>query len=254
MGNLIFNGVSTKDLGVVIQTPPVYEFPTKDYEVIHVEGKNGDIIIDKNSYQNTKRSYYIAIEFRKNSSFVDNVNKLINWLTSSTGYSKLEDSYEPNHYRMALFRNNGEFTNLYNQATAIQISFECKPQRYLNTGDEPIIINELGTFIRISNPTNCIALPEITMDGTGLIIDFYSGKDYNNPINTSNLINLYEEQCIIDSELQECYTNEKYVNEFIMLTNGFPKLYPGDNWIKITTSSEEGTLRSFSIKPKWWTL
>ena len=65
MGTMIFNGISTVDLGVIIQTPPIYEFPVKRVDTVQIEGKNGDIIIDKNSFDNVSREYNIASVFRK---------------------------------------------------------------------------------------------------------------------------------------------------------------------------------------------
>lgn len=250
MGNLIFNGVSTEDLGVVIQTPPTYEFASRDYEVIHIQGKSGDIVIDNKSYQNTKRTYYLAKAFRDKTKFVENVNALVTWLTSASGYARLEDSYEPDYFRMALFRDEGSLTNLYDKATAITITFECKPQRYLKKGEIPINISKIDTYVRIINTTAYTALPEISMDGDNLTIEFISGKDKTQPNNTSILSSTYNQMCIIDSELEDCYTETNYINDKITLTNGFPKLYPGVNWIKISGTA----LRSFAIKPRWWQL
>ena len=53
------------DAGVVIQTPPVYEFPSRRSEVIQIQGKNGDIVIDKNSFNNVNREYNLASVFQK---------------------------------------------------------------------------------------------------------------------------------------------------------------------------------------------
>ena len=50
MGNFKFNGTSSEDLGLVIQTPPTYSFPERELETVHVPGRNGDLIIDKNNF------------------------------------------------------------------------------------------------------------------------------------------------------------------------------------------------------------
>ena len=250
MSSMTFNGISTVDKGAVIQSPPVYEFPAKDYEVLHIEGKSGDILIDKGSYQNTKRTYYLAVVFGAGTSFVSNAAAVVAWLTSASGYARLEDTYEPLYYRKAMFRGAGELPNLYDQASVIQAVFECKPQRYLKTGDTPVSITALDQYILIENPTNFIALPEITMDGVGLTVNFYSGESYLSPTNVSSFVASFTGEAVIDSELQECYKSSGYVNSQVAMTNGFPKLYPGKNWIKITGT----TLTKFSIKPKWWVL
>ena len=55
MGIVIFNGISSKDLHIQVQTEPDYDFPEKDYNVTHVPGRNGDIVIDQGSWQNVSR-------------------------------------------------------------------------------------------------------------------------------------------------------------------------------------------------------
>lgn len=250
MGNLIFNGVSTVDMGVKIQTPPIYEFPKKMYDIIHIKGRNGDLSIDQNSYYNVQRKYYLALGFKKNSSFITNAKMLMDWLLTVNGYSRLEDSYEPDYYRLALFEDPGEMNNYQDEATTLEVAFNCKPQRYLKTGDLYKKINELNTYVKIVNPTKYTSLPEIKLDGDDIKIDFYSGDNYTSPKNSSSLLSSYNQEFLIDSELQDCYSNTEYVNNKITLTNGFPKLYSGSNWIKITGTN----LRKFEIKPRWWTL
>jgi phage-related protein len=257
MGVMIFNGISTVDLGVVIQSPPVYAFPNRDYEITHVEGKNGAIVIDKGSYQNVARTYYLAAVFRPSTSFVMNASTITAWLMAqnTNGYARLEDSYEPEYYRMALYKDANTMMNYYDLATTLQVTFECKPQRYLKSGDTLINVNTLDSYVCIVNPTTFIALPEIVIDGTGetgndLTINFYKGPDHDNPINTSNVVVSFVGEGVIDSELQECYSTSEYLNNDVTLSGGFPKLYPGINWIKITGK----TLTKFTIKPRWWTL
>lgn len=250
MGEMMFNGVSTKDMGVVIQTPPVYEFPSRDYTVTHIPGKTGDILIDNGSYQNVKRTYYLASVFRPNTSFVMNATAIVSWLMSAKGYVRLEDSYESEYYRLAMFRNPGQMQNLFDKATVLPVTFECKPQRYLKTGEKEQEITQLDQYIKIVNPTNYIALPEIVVEGTDLVINVYSGDDYNQPDKTSQVDIGFVGEGVINSELQDCHNETEYLNNDVILTNGFPKLYPGVNWIKVSGTA----LVSFKVKPRWWTL
>ena len=91
MGNLIFNNISTEDLGLVIQAPPTYTFSSKDTSTQHVPGRNGDILIDNHSYNNVDRTYSIASVFRPGTEFIANSQKIIEWLMSAKGYCRLED-------------------------------------------------------------------------------------------------------------------------------------------------------------------
>jgi len=111
-------------------------------------------------------------------------------------------------------------------------------------------VNTKDVYIKITNPTLFLALPEITIEGVGLTVSFYSGEDYNNPGVQSSAAISFTGEGIIDSELQDCYKQNSYVNNQVSLVNGFPKLYPGVNWVKVSGT----TLTKLSIKPRWWTL
>ena len=107
MGNLKFGDIYTKDLDLIIQAPPVYNFPAKDLSTEHIPGRNGDLIIDNKCWQNVERTYSIAAVFRPNSNFIENAEKLIKFLTAKKGYQRLEDSYDPNRkdiLKMARFQ------------------------------------------------------------------------------------------------------------------------------------------------------
>ena len=188
--------------------------------------------------------------FKPGENFVNKANEIVAWLSSSNGYSRLEDSYEPDHFRLAIFRSGGELPNLQSMATILEVNFECKPQRFRKDGQTPISITNKDTYILITNPTNQIALPEITIEGVGLKVDFLSGENTITPKTNTSLEISFLEEGIFDSELEECYSQTVYLNDKITLIGGVPKLYPGKNWIRVTG----GTLTKLSIKPRWWTL
>ena len=252
MGNLIFNGISTTDLGVVIQSPPVYETPEKDYEVIHVEGRNGDILINKGSYRNSIRTYYLASVFRPNTSFAENARALADWLHSANGYARLEDSYDPDVYRMAMYRNSAELANYYDQATALEVEFECKPQRYLKSGEKEHVITTYRNPLVLINQTKNDALPIIYWEepiiGFQLYIDGTLVMTLDN--NTENI-----EKGSIDFELESAYSSTRYLNQFLTLNTEdqkFPALTPGEHQLYVVIDGEhEGMIK---IKPRWWTL
>jgi len=260
MGNLTFNGITILDtdpnpddsmiVGVVIQTPPVYEFPSKRVDVIQIQGKNGDIIIDKNSYNNVVREYNIASVFGSAANFIPKVRKLVDWLTSANGYARLEDSYEPDYFRLAMFRSGGQLPNFYDQATAFALKFECKPQRFLKSGENSINISSNAINQIITNDNKQIALPKITIPQAAAIITIsVINDDYPEAATTITLAADIGEDTILDSELQDAYTATRYVNNKVMTTNGFIKLYPGDNKITVT-----GATSNLTLIPNWWVL
>lgn len=255
MGTIIFNGVSSADLGLVIQAPPVYNIPKRNYEVTHIPGRNGDVVIDTGSYDNVDRTYNIATVFKKDEKFIDKTVSINEWLHSAKGYARLEDSYDPDVYRLAMYDENNSYTNIYNQVTATLITFNCKPQRYYLSGDvyQNIPYDSSTTTLNLTlrNETMYNAHPEIKVktSTTNNIEIRINGVLYFTIERFDSVVDL-----IIDCENMECYhivSEGEYANDNNKVTlnnKSFPILSPGNNIVNITNSSEG------YIKPRWWSL
>lgn len=237
MGVIIFNGLSSKDFDIEVELFPTYQTPRKDYDVVHIPGRNGDLYIDKGSYQNVDRKYEIAVgSFEK--SYTEMANKLSEWLHSASGYSRLEDSYEPGYYRLAVYEEEMELSNIYNQGGRTYITFNCKPQRFLKLGDRPVKFTAVGN---LRNPTRFNSLPIITIKGTGEGV--LRVGDYTVTISS------IDSYLTVDSELQDAYKGAVNKNSSITLSSGFPILKPG-----LTEISYSGGITEVEVIPKWWTL
>lgn len=237
MGIITFNGVSSKDLGIQVEHPPGYQTPVKDYDKIHVPGKNGDVIVYKGSYKNVSRSYGIAIGNLERD-YTEMANSVSEWLNSTNGYARLEDSYEPEYYRLAIYEESMSLSNLFHHGGRATINFNCKPQRFLKSGDHKIIIS---TNTSLKNPTKFDSLPIITVRGSGsaeLQIGAYHVS-----------ITDIGESIVIDSEIQDCYSGTINKNPYVKLVNGYPKLSQGVNEISFS-----GDITEVEVIPKWWTL
>ena len=247
MGIVTFNGVSSKDFGIQVETPPGYQMPKKDYDKYHVPGKNGDVIIYKNSYQNVTRQYKIAIgDLDRN--FVDLANSVSEWLNSSYGYARLEDSYEPDYYRLAIYEDANEITNVLQHAGRATIKFNCKPQRFLKSGDKSISIKKRSVATTLKNPTKFTSLPIITIKSTG---DGPGKVTINDQVIkvTPSTESEGSFTIVVDSSVQDCYYGSTNMNSYITLSNGFPKLNAGNNSI-----SYDSAIMSVEVIPKWWTI
>ena len=236
MGIVVFNGTSSQDLHALVQVAPDYEFPEKDYSITHVEGRNGDIVIDTGSWQNVTRTYNLAIDTRT-ISYAEVASKLVQWLHSASGYARLEDSYEPDFYRMAMYKDSGSITNIYSKAGQIEIQFNCKPQRYLKSGE---MVDTFTGNTEYRNPTDFPSKPIIVIHGSG------SGTvkigDY-----TIN-INRITDGMIVDCELQDTYFENTNCNSQVSIKE-YPKIIAGNNNISMS-----GGVTSIEISPRWWTL
>ena len=236
MGIVIFNGISSKDLHIQVQTEPDYDFPEKDYEVTHVPGRNGDIVIDQGSWQNVSRKYNLAMDAGK-ISYTEVASKLVQWLHSASGYARLEDSYEPDFYRMAMYKDSGSISNIYNKAGQIEIEFTCKPQRYFKSGE---VADTFAASAEYRNPTDFPAKPLIKIHGSG------SGTVKIGAYTVT--INDILDGMVVDSEQQDTYKDQTNCNSKVSIAE-YPKLIAGNNAISIS-----GGVTSIEIIPRWWTL
>ena len=234
MGVIIFNNKSSADCRIQVAHPPGYAYPERDYTVTHIPGRNGDIIQDNGCYKNVERTYEVSFD-APNEDFATYANAVSAWLHSTTGYARLEDSYEPNYYRMATYQESNIFENLYNQAGTATIVFECKPQRFLKTGDNTIAIQNSLT---IMNPTGFEAYPLFKVTGTSGVLTVNG-----NSITFASI----DDFVILDCELQDAY--KENINKNSTISGTFPVLKTGSNTISWT-----GNISSVTMKPRWWTI
>ena len=234
MGVIIFNNKSSADCRIQVAHPPGYAYPERDYTITHIPGRNGDIIQDNGCYKNVERTYEVSFD-APNEDFATYANVVSAWLHSTTGYARLEDSYEPNYYRMATYQESNIFENLYNQAGTATIVFECKPQRFLKTGDNTITIQNSLT---IMNPTGFEAYPLLKVTGTSGVLTVNG-----NSITFSSI----DDFVMLDCELQDAY--KETTNKNSTVSGTFPVLKPGSNTISWT-----GGISSVTMKPRWWTI
>ena len=234
MGVIIFNNKSSADCRIQVAHPPGYAYPERDYTITHIPGRNGDIIQDNGCYKNVERTYEVSFD-APNEDFATYANAVSAWLHSTTGYARLEDSYEPNYYRMATYQESNIFENLYNQAGTATIVFECKPQRFLKTGDNIITIQNSLT---IMNPTGFEAYPLFKVTGTSGVLTVNG-----NSITFSSIDGFV----MLDCELQDAY--KENINKNSTISGTFPVLKTGSNTISWT-----GDISSVTMKPRWWTI
>ncbi len=234
MGVIIFNNKSSADCRIQVAHPPGYAYPERDYTITHIPGRNGDIIQDNGCYKNVERTYEVSFD-APNEDFATYANAISAWLHSTTGYARLEDSYEPNYYRMATYQESNIFENLYNQAGTATIVFECKPQRFLKTGDNTIAIQNSLT---IMNPTGFEAYPLFKVTGTSGVLTVNG-----NSITFSSI----DDFVMLDCELQDTY--KENINKNSTISGTFPVLKTGSNTISWT-----GNISSVTMKPRWWTI
>lgn len=237
MGVVLFNSVSSQLYDIQVEHPPEYETPERDYIVTAVPGRNGDLVQDTGSYQNVPRAYEIAVGSLEKQ-YSEMAGLIANWLHTPSGYARLEDSYEPLYFRLAMYKESNILTNLMQHAGRVTIKFDCKPQRYLKSGEAKIILTGAGSVV---NPTPYNALPIIRIKGSGAGVVNVGGYT----ITISSIVNYID----IDSGIQDSYNVSTNLNNYVTLSKSYPKLVPGSNVISFS-----GGVTSVEVTPRWWTI
>ena len=162
---LTFDGVSTSTYDVYVSGEGVFNAPERDVEAITIPGRNGDFQLDKGRFHNIEVTYP-AFNFETDmSNFRTKLSNLRNAFASRQGYKRLTDTFHPDEYRMATFKSGLEVDPIkYNTASQFDIVFDCKPQRFLTSGETATAVANNGT---ISNPTLFSSSPVLQVWGYG---------------------------------------------------------------------------------------
>ena len=169
VNSIVFGGVDSADYGIYISGEGVFNAPKRDVEMIEIPGRNGAFALDKGRFENIEVAYP-AFNFEPGdyNTFVKNLSDFRNAICSLKGYQRLTDSFHPNEYRMAVYRDGLEVKPIkYNTASEFEITFDCKPQRWLTSGETKQTIANSGDTI--TNPTLFDASPLLEVEGYGEI-------------------------------------------------------------------------------------
>ena len=165
--NLIYGDVSANDYGIFISGEGVYNAPSRNVETVEVPGRNGSLTIDQGSYTNITIEYPAFTFATSQAQFRRKLNAFKNAIMSQVGYQRLWDDYHPDDYREALYIEGLEVDPVQlGRAGSFTLTFNCKPQRYLTSGQEEVTVTN-NTIV--NNPTLYDAEPLLMVKGYGTI-------------------------------------------------------------------------------------
>lgn len=240
-----FGGVSSEDYYTWISGVGTYDAPERDVTTVSIPGRSGDLLMDNGRFKNMKLTYPCFMPRDFNDTWWDTFK---GWLLSDTNYKRLEDTYNPEYYRMAYCTGPIKpSTGPGNRSGAFDVVFNCKPQKWLKSGE---IMTTYTATANIYNPTNYPAKPLLRLKGTGTVaIEFGPlGDKTNNSIvvNSQPDNNPYID---VDCEMQDAYHGSNgNRNSCITVSDDFPYFAPGWNELQITG------LTSVRVTPRWWTI
>lgn len=229
---LTFDGVDSRDFGVYISGTGTYNAPERQYTNISIPGRDGDLLSVDTRLRNVNLTYpafaYAGARER--------LAELRTFLLSHVGYFRLVDTYNPDEYRLAVYKGPlaAEPTPILD-AVRFELEFECKPQRWLTIGEQVRVITSGDT---LTNPTLFAARPLIRVHGAG---SMQIGAD-----TVTVAANSYE-HIDIDSEMMDCYSGAENCNALVTFSeNDFPVLPAGNTGITYTGFT------AVEVTPRWW--
>ena len=268
LNHLTFDGVDSSDFGVFISGEGAFDAPARRGEMISIPGKNGSLFMDEGVFENITVEYPAFIGTGFEEVFRTKLRDLRSAMTSRDNYKRLTDTYHPDEFRLGVYREGLEVDpKVITRAGSFTLKFDCKPQRFLLSGEDPIVLNS-GALI--TNPTLFYARPLLKVIGNGMVrIEPYefivSGNDGELWID-SEIFETYKLEYIEHDLTDEVYTeikdergrNIEVAKEAIPQSSEalvqfvnyvYPLIRPGVVPVYIAPEIQELT-----IIPRWWRL
>lgn len=234
MHTFVYNGKKSQDFSLVLSGEDTWKKSMPDVERMQIPGRNGDLLLSNHRYSNTALTYHVGIR----RDFDTNFTAFMNFLLKEPGYHRLEDSYHPDYYRMAVLdKEVSPRLNAHNRSGTFDLTFSCMPQLYLKSGERLQVLTGSGT---VFNPTMYGAKPLLRIYGTGRVT---VGSEQVTVTENDSYIDL-------DCELEDAFRDTVNLNGCVELSSGdFPVLAPGSTSITFGSG-----ITRVELIPRWWCL
>lgn len=241
---LTFAGINSGAYGIFISGNNVYNAPVRAVTMVTIPGRNGDLSMDGGRYENIDVTYPAFMARTSQTDFADDIADFRDAVLSVIGYARLEDDYNPDEFRLAVYRSGLEVDpKVYGRTGEFDLTFNCKPQRFLKSGETSQTFSADGT---ITNPTRFSAAPLLEVTGKGTVgIGSYSFEIVGG---------VAGQTIIIDCDVMEAWEMSGGAkiprNDYIQYAgNTFPRLEPGADGVTLGTG-----ITQIKITPRWWRL
>ncbi len=176
--NLKINNVDLSQFGVMVEHYPTEVHAQRKIDTVSIPGRNGDLIFSQDAFNNVTESIDISLKPCGGRTRDENISKLCDILLSSKEYLRIEcdgwakfngeDIFRLGHYSGTL-----DIQNLLGRYGRTTLKFNCKPQRYLKSGETPI---ELASGVHyLTNPTAYTAYPIVKFYPSYTTVNYASG-------------------------------------------------------------------------------
>ena len=236
-----FGSVDSGDFGIYISGSGTFNSPSRVVEMLDVPARNGQLTIDRGRFANIEVKYPCGIYGVTD--FKSRIMAFRNALGALRGYQRLTDDYNDDEFRLAIFSAGISLSEVINLRMAkFDVTFNCKPQRFLTSGETPTTFSADGT---ITNPTAFDAKPMLQITGSGVV----GIGDYS-----ITLAGVSSQTVYIDCDVMEAWTlsggAKVNANDIVQYAgNEFPSLKQGSNGISLGTG-----ISQVVVTPRWWRL
>lgn len=238
-GLLIYDGRASSDFGMVVTDAPAFNQPVRKGTAYTVPGRNGVILQQQDAFEDVSATYDVALNIFDG--YDEDINETVNafnaWLMSKKGYLRLEDSFNPNYYRLAYYNGGVSIENSFMMFGKAKLSFMCRAEKYLKSAETPV--DALNGMI-IYNPTAYTAKPLIRIEGAGNGSLTINGKTLD--------VKGLGDYIIVDTETMNA-SREPSENMNNHIEGDFPLLASGSNAIAFT-----GGIIRVLITPRYYVI
>lgn len=210
----IYNGISSEDMGIVVNSMPSFVKPSMKYEAIQIDGKDGAKIVEMGYSPYVLKAKITLLD-------PDNFDKIYSWLNGS-GVLRVSDDI--NKYRNVKILNDINYQKLIDFKEASIEFYVYDPFRYIYN-EIPKTITSFPSTIK--NDGTAESKPIITIVGSGVVTITINGTtfEYTFPTGESVVLDCNEMDATYDSLLRNQY-----------LSGNFPSLSVGLNDVNISGS------------------
>jgi predicted phage tail component-like protein len=240
MTSFTYNGRSSADFGLHIQSKNVFSAPEYDAEFTSVPGRSGDIINSNRRFANIKVTYTVFLARKNTAALAAVLRDIKGWLYSEPErYHELTDSYDAEYFRYGVISGSLDIEEQLNKVGSFTVTFNCKPYKYSYAGQQTVAADD--STLAVTNPTAFESRPYIKLYGSSAVtLNISSGGSTN-----SWTISAIDEYIEIDSELMNCFKGTVLKNDTVT-GDGFPMLQSGTSTIACV-----GNVTKIEVIPRW---
>lgn len=170
---IYFDGKSSADFGLIVEYFPESVHAARRGELIPIPGRNGVIVREDGAFDTYTQQYQVWFRNTMGRDTYQKARDVAEWLLSASGFCRLEDTYEPEHFRLARFVGPLNVETVLRNHGRVTLEFDVQPQRYLKIGETPISYEgDSSTVFSITNPTMFESRPLLKFTDTSVTPQF----------------------------------------------------------------------------------